>query len=111
MLTPERATKLANYLNKDTQQTKVLFEMEPADAVLSINSEGYDFTEEELIEFASEVSKVLNITHGAGELDESALENVSGGIGWVVVGLVLGGATALGVWNGYHVTKWANKGK
>ena len=56
-------------------------------------------TEEEIVEMCRVIAEQLQAD---GELSETALENVAGGVwGWVVVGVVSVGAFALGVYNGY----------
>ncbi len=51
-LTKERATLLSDYLMKDTERTKELFNMMPEEALERINADGNDFTLAELKEYS-----------------------------------------------------------
>ncbi len=68
---------------------------------------GVDMTLDEVIGLCGQIAHQMQ---SDDELDEDALENVSGGIAWALVGLgvVCLGAVALGIWNGYNSAK---KGK
>lgn len=77
MLTQDRAEMLAEYMEADLQRAKALFEMDVEDALVKINADGYDFTVEELQEFALELEKASQ--NSEGELGEDELETVAGG--------------------------------
>ncbi len=74
-LSPERRKMLADYLTENEERTLELFNAKPETVLAKINADGYDFTAEELTEYLEYVQDVL----GADELDEDALEDVSGG--------------------------------
>ncbi len=101
MLTQERSDKLTKFLEEDIERTKKLFEMEAADAVKVINESGYDFTADELLEYGKAIQAVAS----KGELNEGDLENVSGGVISVSIGIMIacgaGGAVA-----GFLASKW-----
>ena len=78
-LTEERAELLVNYLGEDTDRTENLLQMTPEEAVEAINADGYDFTPEELKEFCETVQKTVALRNSGGELDDEALDSVSGG--------------------------------
>jgi hypothetical protein len=78
IMTDERVQKLTNYLSNDPDRMLKLFDMEPEKAVAQINADGYDFTVDELKEFAEAMVMVSEKTEG--ELDVDVLENVSGGV-------------------------------
>ena len=76
VLTNERAEMLAKYLTDNKDKALDILEMDAGDAVAKINADGYDFTVEELNEFAS----ALENNASNGELDEGALDDVAGGV-------------------------------
>lgn len=77
----KRAEALSNFLTADAERAKELLSMEPADALVAINAEGYDFTIEELSEFGAEVRRVSALE---GEISEENLEQVAGGVAAVI---------------------------
>ena len=79
-MTEERAKALTEYLSKDADRTEQLFDMNIEDAVKEINADGYDFTAEELSEFADAMVKISD-KKDSGELSDEELEDVSGGCG------------------------------
>lgn len=93
MLTQERADILTKLLSADTAKAEELLNMEPAEALAAINAAGYDFTMEELNEYA----RALKMAKADGELDPEELENVSGGLGLVGAGLCIVGGVVLGI--------------
>lgn len=101
MLTQERADKLTQYLEEDTNRTKMLFELEAEDAARKINADGYDFTAEELLDYG----KALQAAASKEELDVEDLEQVAGGVVTVSIGIMIacgaGGAVV-----GFLATKW-----
>lgn len=76
MLTQERADVISKYLADDHDRAKALLDMEPAQALTEINSAGYDFTEEELIEYCN----ALKLAISGDELNPDELDAVSGGV-------------------------------
>lgn len=70
MLTNERAMELVEYLNSDKENAERLFALPVEEAAEEINKDGYDFTAEELAEFAQ---AVIDASEN-GELDDSSLE-------------------------------------
>lgn len=99
MLTNERAELIGNYLTADKERAAALLALSPEEAVAKINAEGHDFTADEIEEFG----KNLKAAAQADELDENALEDVSGGLATaaatvylacVTIGVGLGTAAA-----------------
>ena len=90
-MTQERINAIAEVLNADEERAKKLIDMEPADAAEALKAEGYDFTADELIEFGEIVAKA----NQAGELDESKLDNVAGGV--IAAGVAIAAGLA-GYW-------------
>lgn len=78
MLTDEKVQKLTDFLSSDPERMEKLFEMDVEKAQAQINAEGYDFTVDELKEFAQAVVNVAKKNNG--ELDAESLDNVSGGV-------------------------------
>ena len=74
-MTKERIQTIADALSKDDAERKALLDMEPADAAEKLKDKGYDFSADELIEFGKVVAEAME----SEELDDSRLENVSGG--------------------------------
>lgn len=99
-LTNERAELLAKYLTENTDRTKALLELSPEEAVVAINSDGNDFTVDEVAAFGEQ----LKISASqVGELDADSLDAVSGGLAaaaaavyltCVTIGVGLGTAAA-----------------
>lgn len=90
MITKEKAIAISEFFNADEERAKKLFELEPADAAAKMTADGCAVTADELIEIQAEIKKMA--TTGT-ELDEAALENVSGGIAPLIIGggIVVGG--------------------
>ena len=93
MLTQERALILNNYLSDDAAKAETLLNLEPAEALAKINADGFDFTLEELMDFA----KAVAFAKANGELNAEDLENVAGGLGIVAALLCVGGGIVLGI--------------
>lgn len=93
MLTQERADILTNFLSADAARAEALLNMEPAEALEQINAAGFDFTLEELNDYA----RALKMAQTNGELDPEELENVAGGFGLVSAGLCIAGGIVLGI--------------
>lgn len=99
-LTNERAELLAKYLTENTDRTKALLELSPEEAVAAINSDGNDFTVDEVAAFGEQLKVSAS---QAGELDADSLDAVSGGLAaaaaavyltCVTIGVGLGTAAA-----------------
>jgi lactobin A/cerein 7B family class IIb bacteriocin len=105
MMLQERAQKLTDYLVADPERAQKLFEMDPEEALKVINGAGNDFTVEELEEYCDAFKNAVQTmkdTTDDSQLDESELENVSGGIvltTTMVIGLVgcFAAGTAIGI--------------
>lgn len=93
MLTQERAEVLNKYLSADVAKAVALLNMEPEAALAEINAAGFDFTIEELMDFA----KALKIAKSDGELNAEDLDDVSGGLGLLGACLCVGGGILLGI--------------
>ncbi|MBE6813654.1 MAG: hypothetical protein E7523_12355 [Ruminococcaceae bacterium] len=76
VITNERIELLANTLMKDADFANEIVEMEAEDAVKALNAKGFDFTAEELAAFAEDLCAFLAEND---QLDESALDDVTGG--------------------------------
>lgn len=76
MLTQERADILTSFFTKDLDQAQKIFDMDLEDALAVVNAEGYDFSAEELEAYNEALKQNLK----QGELDDSDLDNVSGGV-------------------------------
>lgn len=77
VLTNERAEMLAKYLTDKKEAGFDLLGLEASEAVEKINADGFDFTADELHEFAEMMDKAAP---AGDELDENFLEGVSGGL-------------------------------
>lgn len=76
MLTQERADIISKYLTDDQARAERLLGMEAEEALNEINSDGYDFSAEELNEYC----EALNATIAQGELKADDLDSVAGGV-------------------------------
>lgn len=97
-MTKERAEILTQYLTSDPDRAKDLLALEAQEALQRINAEGYDFTIDELNEYCNAFKAAVT----EGELNESELETVAGGLvltTGMVIGLVgcFAGGTAIGI--------------
>ena len=68
--------EIAQKLFENEEFLKKILPMEPAEVVKAFEAEGGEITEEELLEIAAEVQKQL----ASDELDETALDDVAGGL-------------------------------
>lgn len=103
-MTKERAEILTNLLTADADKAKKLLALDPNDALKEINSNGFDFTIEELNDYCDAFKEAVT----KDELNADELENISGGIvltAGMVWGLVgcFGGGAAIGIAAG---AKW-----
>ena len=76
MITETRINEIATALGTDEEQIKEMFSLTAEEAVAQFKSKGYDFTAEELDEFAAHLKNMLSQNE---ELDENALDSVAGG--------------------------------
>ena len=106
VLTEERATKLSNYLLSDVDRAKKLADYPAEEALAMINADGNDFTIDEIKEFGKIMEHVSTTKAEDGELDDSALEEVAGGI-VITAGLLAAGVALFtaGVTFGYKVAR------
>lgn len=83
----ERLLLLTDYLSNDTERMLKLFDLDAEEAVAQINAEGYDFTVEELMDFAKKMDSISN--NNDGELDLDTLEGIAGGSAksWIIAKL------------------------
>ncbi len=106
MLTVERAEALTDFLKSDINRAEELLAKEPEEALKAINDSGYDFNIDELNEYCSEFKEIV----AKGELDETQLEDVSGGAVITITAATIwglaacfGGGAAIGIAAG---AKW-----
>ena len=98
----ERFTIIANAIAEDEEFSKKLFDMAPEDAAVKFAEKGYDFSSDELIEFGELCKQAADQN---GELDESNLEDVAGGV--ITEALFTAGVTLFlaGCGGGYLISK------
>ena len=104
-LTGERAEMLSNYLTADIDRARKLVDLPAEEALALINADNHDFTIDELKDFRDVMVQISKKSED-GELDDSALEEVAGGI--VISAAVLAAGVALftaGVTFGYTVAR------
>lgn len=77
VLTNERAEMIANYLKEDVDRANKMSDLSPEEAAKVINANGYDFSAEEIKEFAENLKKVAA---QGDELNEENLDEVAGGV-------------------------------
>ena len=67
---------------------------------------GLEMTIEEVVDLCGKIARQMEAGEN-GEISEDALEDVTGGIAWALIGLgvLCVGAVALGIYNGYQETK------
>ena len=104
-LTLERTELLGKYLQEDVERAKKLLGLTPDEAVKAINADGYDFSIDELVEFGSKLQDAAKAQSENGELSESSLEDVAGGIGVIAgtlialgAGILVGGMDRFQIW-------------
>lgn len=80
-ITNERAEVLSAYITSDMERAQRLLNMPIGEALVEINADGNDFTTEELAEFGEQIKvAIATQQNNNGELNEVALDNVSGGL-------------------------------
>lgn len=100
-------------MDKRTEQVKALMEdQEFVNHLLTLesNEEVRKAFAEKGVEFSlEEVEAVAEAAFGGGELDESQLENVAGGIAWEIIAIVASGvalaANGMAEYNNYRKSK------
>lgn len=95
-MTTERINEISNYLATDLTKTKELLVISPEEAASRLNAEGFSVSADELIAYGDILKESAAKT---GELAESDLEQVAGGVGpcfWILVGVV--GAALYAKW-------------
>lgn len=92
-MTEERIEKLTNYLREDQEKELVLLQMQPEEACIKIQADGYDYTVDEIIEYGNLVRTVA--AQMDDEISEADLEMVSGG--GITLGALVGAAFAVKV--------------
>lgn len=88
MISQERLSLLVEYLSADEEKTSRLLQLEPEKALEKINSEGYDFTYDEIKDLGEELQEACALANANDELDVENLNNVSGGS--VTLGALVG---------------------
>lgn len=78
-LTMEKARALTELLNSDPVFADRILQLTPAEASEELKKRGSTYAPEELTEYCDEVRKCAVTLAENKELDESALEDVSGG--------------------------------
>lgn len=73
----ERKKALYKLLVGNLDDTAYLFALELQEVVNVLQKKGYDYTEDELIEFISELRKNVKET---SEIDSLSLDNITGGV-------------------------------
>ena len=76
-ITKEKIEALAKYMGENEERAEMLMALSAEEACAKINADGYDFTTEELAEFAQGFAKALNVKEG--EMSEEDLFDVAGG--------------------------------
>ncbi len=91
-MTNERISQITDALMADETNVKSLFELDPSDAANALEQKGYDFTEEELVEYGKILDSEKKALESGQELAEEALDDVSGGglIAAAVAGVIIG---------------------
>lgn len=75
-MTPERKKDLFDLIVGDLENTKHLFSLEPKEVLKILRGKGYDYTEDELIEFLDDLKKM---TVQSDEINGRLLDNITGG--------------------------------
>jgi len=99
-MTKERTKILTDYLVENKDKAKELFNLPIEEANERINAEGFDFTVEELKDFAEEVQ--IYIENNEGELNESDMDAIVGGVTGLEVAVAMGT-----IYGAYEACKWA----
>ena len=99
-MTQERKNQLVSIVLKDRETAEKYLAMTPEDVVSELKTQGYDFTPDEVKELGTEVATLLEQANG-NELTPEQLEQIAGGKGEFMAGVVVGmliGVTFLGGW-------------
>lgn len=84
ILTETKANAISEYLTADVERARGLLEMTAEDAAIKMNADGCDVTADELVEFGGAMVKYAN----DGELTDTDLDDVAGGLGVVAIGAI-----------------------
>ena len=94
----EKMKRIAEVLNADKDRAKELCEMSPADAAKAFTQLGCgEISEQEMLSLAEDLRKLASKINADGELDENALEGVSGGSVEGFLYGVFGGVVTVGI--------------
>lgn len=104
-ITKEKIEALAKYMGENEERAEMLMALSASEACAKINADGYDFTAEELAEFAQGIVKSAVVKEG--ELGESDLDEVAGGLPVGTIALALICNQAEHAWN--KGQEWAGK--
>lgn len=99
-MTDERLTLFASVAFKDEETAKKFLAMTPSEVVSTLKADGIDFSETEVVEIGEKLKAQAEAMKKT-ELDETALDDVSGGKGEFWAGVALGlciGCGFLGGW-------------
>lgn len=78
IMTEERVKKIVEAIEAYSDKEK-LFAMSPEEAVAALNTNGNDFTLDEIVEAGEGLKAAAQVSSANGEIDIAALEQVSGG--------------------------------
>lgn len=76
-LSNERGEILTKYLLDDKERAKAIFELPLKDALKTINGDGFDFTEDELKDYAEYILGLFS--KASDEINETDMQGVNGG--------------------------------
>ncbi|MBQ3011725.1 MAG: hypothetical protein IJD81_11090 [Oscillospiraceae bacterium] len=103
LLSAEKAKAISEYLMADKERAQRLLAMDPKEAAKEMSATVSGITADELIEFGNEMSQAVV---GNGELSDSDLDNVSGGLGVVATYAVACGIALLCGYGVGRLEKW-----
>lgn len=104
-MTDEKRKQFAEVVLKDEETAKKYLSMDPTEVAAAVSKDGMNFTADEIVELGSELAALAEKSK-SGELNEDALDNVSGGFLFTAVAV---GWTALNVGvfgTAYAYCKW-----
>ena len=92
---------LSESFKKEAESVKTAEELQEV-----FRKNGLEMTIEEVVDLCGKIARQMEAGEN-GEISEDALEDVTGGIAWALIGLgvLCVGAVALGIYNGYQETK------
>ena len=109
MIAKEKIEALAKYMGENEERAEMLMALSAEEACEKINADGFDFTTEELAEFAQGIVEATKM--GKSELGAEDLDSVAGGVGVGTIALALICNQAQHAWNkgqewGRAIRKW-----